>query len=590
MIETLKKISRLLDKRQKNRILLLFIITVIGALFEMLGVGLMLPMVSAIMTPEIIEENKAIAWVCSLLDLHSHRTFVIACIIGLITVFIVKDLFLILQYYAQTRFVCNNRFLTQQRLLQAFFNRPYEYYLNASTSEIWRVIQGDAGQVYGLLTTLLFMASEAVVSLGVVITIMIIDPVMTTFVAVMMAIIVFIISKIVKPIMRNEGAELQKNSADNNKWLLQAVNGIKEVKVTRKEKYFEDNFQKSGARVIHSEKVYSVVNNVPRLLIEMVSVCSMLALIAIEILYGREIATLVPTLSAFAMAAVKLMPSANRIVGAFNSIAYNQPALDELIGHLDALEESERLRREKAISVEKKVEGDSFSRETEFTIDAQVELKDITYHYPNTEKLILNSAGMSIPVGKSVGIVGTSGAGKTTAVDIMLGLLIPQAGSVLVDGVDIMNDYKGWLSHIGYIPQMIFMLDESIRANVAFGVNRDDVDDEQVWKCLEEAQLGEFVRELPDGLDTMIGERGVRISGGQRQRIGIARALYENPDMLLFDEATSALDNETEAAIMESINSLHGKKTMVIIAHRLQTIAECDIVYRVKDGQIIRER
>lgn len=197
---------------------------------------------------------------------------------------------------------------------------------------------------------------------------------------------------------------------------------------------------------------------------------------------------------------------------------------------------------------------------------------------------------MVIPVGKSIGIVGASGSGKTTAIDILLGLLPPQAGNVLVDGVDIRKNYGCWLAHLGYILQMIFMLDDTIRANVAFGISDKEVDDAQVWKALEEAQLKEFVQSLPDGLDTTIGERGVRLSGGQRQRIGIARALYMDPDLLIFDEATSALDNETEAAIMDSINALHGRKTLVIIAHRLTTIEECDIVYRVEHGKIKKER
>lgn len=577
----IKKFNRLLDETQKKKIVILFFITLVGTFLEILGVSLMIPMISAIMTPDIIETNAIIAWVCNVLDLHSHRTFVIVCIIALIAVFIFKDLFLVLQYYAQTRFVCNNRFATQRKLLHAFFNRPYEYYLNASSGEIMRVVQNDAANVYNLLTTLLFMLSEAIVSLALIITIFIIDWKMTSFVAIMMGIIMLVISKVVKPIMKKAGLESQSSNSATYKWLIQGINGIKEIKVSHTEKFFEDKYEISGRKQIHAEKVNTVISNIPRLLIEMVSVCSMLALIAIEILMGREIETLVPTLGAFAMAAVKLMPSANRIVGAISSISYSMPAVDKLIEHLDALKEFEQ----SGITYDSAKKAD-----IDLVIDECVELRNITYHYPNTEKNVLEDASMVIPVGKSVGIVGTSGAGKTTAVDIMLGLLKPQAGNVLVDDVDVMNDYQGWLSHIGYIPQMIFMLDSSIRANVAFGVKPEDIDDAQVWHCLEEAQLADFVRGLPDGLDTTIGERGVRVSGGQRQRIGIARALYENPDMLLFDEATSALDNETEAAIMESINSLHGKKTMVIIAHRLQTIAGCDIVYRVKDGKITKER
>jgi len=217
-------------------------------------------------------------------------------------------------------------------------------------------------------------------------------------------------------------------------------------------------------------------------------------------------------------------------------------------------------------------------------------LQDITYQYPNSDALIFNHADMAIPVGSAVGIVGSSGSGKTTIVDVMLGLLQLKTGRILADGVDVQDNYEGWLKNIGYIPQTIFMIDSTIRKNVAFGYAEEDIDDNRVWEVLKEAQLDEFVRSLPEGLDTGIGERGIRISGGQRQRIGIARALYEDPEVLVLDEATSALDNDTEAAIMESINRLHGRKTLVIIAHRLQTIEKCDMVFRVENGKINRER
>ena len=219
----------------------------------------------------------------------------------------------------------------------------------------------------------------------------------------------------------------------------------------------------------------------------------------------------------------------------------------------------------------------------------KIELKDITYNYQNSDKLILDKANMIIPVGKSIGIVGASGSGKTTAVDILLGLLLANEGEVLADGVNVMEHYSEWLSNIGYIPQSIFMLDDDIKSNVAFGVKKEDQNEERVWEALREAQLEDFVRGLKDGIHTQIGERGMRLSGGQKQRIGIARALYSNPAVLVFDEATSALDSETEAAVMSSINGLHGKKSMIIIAHRLQTIKECDMVYRVGDGKIVEE-
>ena len=594
MLRILRKFSVLFDKRQKRRIVLLFIMMLVGAVLEIVGVSLMIPLMSAIMRPDIIESNALVGWVCGLLGIGSHRTFVVVCIVTLIVVFIVKDLYLMLQYYVQNSFVYNNRFSTQKRLLRAFMRRPYEYYLNAQTGEVLRIIQSDVVQSYTLLMSLLGFVTETIVSSALVATIFVIEPYMTAFVAVMMLGIIVIIHKVVKPILRREGIAFQRQLTAANKWILQAITGIKAVKVNGREKFFEDKYHESGQQMIRTGKLTSVLNYFPRLLIEMVSVCSMLALIAIMIVLGRDMESLLPTIGAFAMAALKLMPSANRIVTAMNAITYQEPALDQMLENIKILDETEGSagRAEsvsKEISEAVSVTGAEESSRKKLTLEKEILLQNITYHYPESEKRILDGAQMVIPVGKSVGIVGTSGVGKTTAVDIMLGLLIPQAGQVLADGVDVMDSYEEWLSHIGYIPQTIFMLDDTIRANVAFGVKPEEQSDEQVWDALEEAQLAEFVRSLPKGLDSRIGERGVRISGGQRQRIGIARALYSNPELLIFDEATSSLDNETEAAIMESVTNLHGKKTMVIIAHRLQTIEGCDIVYRVADGKIVRE-
>ena len=392
-----------------------------------------------------------------------------------------------------------------------------------------------------------------------------------------LGIVLLLIENIVRPFLKKAGERYQDNASKVNKWLLQSINGIKEIKVGEKEKYFLGQFSKYGKRAIDSEKINSVLGTVPRLCIEAVSMSTILGVIAVLMYNGREIDAMLPQLTAFAFAAVRLMPSVNRMSNYFNSMAYQEPALNKLV---EMLTEA----KEQVFCEIKTIKNDGI------TINKKVELKDITYVYPNTEIPIFQKANMEIPIGASVGIVGASGSGKTTAVDILLGLLLPQSGKVLSDGTDIWEDYHGWLSSISYIPQMIFMLDDTIEANVAFGISKEGVDKSKVWKALEEAQLDNFVKSLPEGLDTTIGERGIRLSGGQRQRIGIARALYSNPKLLIFDEATSALDNDTESAVMESINSLHGRKTMLIIAHRLGTIEGCDIVYRVENGKIIKEK
>ena len=582
MLSVLKKFSKLLNKQQKSRLIILGIITVIGAFLEVIGVSLMLPLINAIMQPDIIKTNKYIAYVCNILDLNSHRTFVIVCIIAVILVFIFKDLFLIIQYYIQARFVYNNQFATQRRMLSGFLNRPYEFFVNAESGEILRVIQSDVSATYNLLTTILGMFTEAVVAFAISITIFVIDPVMTIFVIIMMVAAVVAISKVVKPILKKKGNELILHSSLMNKWLLQSITGIKEIKVSCKERFFKENFETSGNKYIGAQKWSTVFSNVPRLIIEMVSVCSTLAFIAFMIYKGKKIETLVPTLGAFAMAAMKLMPSANRIVAAINQIAFQEPSLNKLLDDIALFEEDE-----KKYESYKKANNEV---KPKLSFDNKIELKNITYGYQNSDKLILDNVNMSIPIGQSVGIVGVSGAGKTTAVDLLLGILIAQKGEILADGRNVMENYTEWLSNIGYIPQSIFMMDGDIKSNVAFGVPKEIQDEKKVWAALREAQLEDFVKCLKDGIYTQIGERGMRLSGGQRQRLGIARALYSDPKVLVFDEATSALDNETETAIMSSINSLHGKKTLIIIAHRLQTIENCDIIYRVGDGKIVQKR
>ncbi len=301
----------------------------------------------------------------------------------------------------------------------------------------------------------------------------------------------------------------------------------------------------------------------------------------IMVLWGSELETLVPQLSAFAVAAIRLLPSVNRISTSVNQIPFFEGGLDNIIGVID-----------KGVLKKINIEDTDFDREIvqDITFNHNIEFRNVTFRYSQNTKKVLEHADFEIKTGESVGIIGPSGSGKTTTIDIMLGLLFPSDGNVLVDGVDIHENISGWLSHVAYIPQSIFLMDDTIRANVAFGIPDGKVSDTKVMHALKEAQLEEFIKELPDGIATTIGEQGVRLSGGQRQRIGIARALYNNPDILFLDEATSALDNETEAAIMDSIEHLKGTKTLLIIAHRLSTIENCDVVYRVESGEITKER
>lgn len=582
MIRILKKLSLLLSKQQKKKIGIIVVLMLIGAVLETMSVSLVVPLMSALMQDDFLENNQIVAMICNQLGIDTTRDFIILAIIAIICIFIVKDVFLFFEYYVQTRFTCNNRVTTQRRLMEVYLNRPYEFFLNASSGEIMRVIKSDTSGTFSLLNTMMGFFTEGIVAIALIIAIIIVDPVMALMTAALLIVVMLIIYKGVKPVLKKSGQIYQYNNAVANQWILQSIEGVKEMKVAGKEKFFVEEYSHYASKAVDSEKTQNVLTSAPRLIIEAVVVSGMLGYIGIMVYAGNDISALLPQISAFAVAAVRLLPSANRMSTALNSITFLEPQLDKTIENLRVADKYAKEDTER--------EAKKPSPTDTISLEKECGLYQITFAYPNVEKNVLTQADMVIPVGKSVGIVGTSGAGKTTAVDILLGLLDCKEGHVLSDGTDIQSNYDAWLSHLAYIPQMIYMLDDTIRSNVAFGFHKNQIDDNEVWRALDEAQMGDFVRSLPDGLDTSIGERGVRLSGGQRQRIGIARALYTDPELLIFDEATSALDNETESAIMDSINSLHGKKTLIIIAHRLTTIEGCDIVYRVENGKIQKEK
>lgn len=575
----------LLDKKQKHKMVLLVFLMLIGAVLETLGVSMILPVMSVVMEENAVQKHAYLQVICDLFHIayDDTRTLMILVMVGLIVIFAVKNVFLFFQQKVQLKFVYTNQFATSRRMMINFMERPYEYYLNADTSVIQRSITSDVNNMYGLILSLLQLVSEGIVFVCLIAVSLVSDVMMSITVALLLVVVLAIIKWVLKPIMRKAGEENQDYYSGLYKWIDQSVMGIKEIKIANKENYFINEYAKCGEGYVNAVQRYNLYNATPRLLIETVALAGMIFYMMIQLLSGVQVTAILPQLTLLALVAMRLIPCANRINNHLTSISYFEPFF---MGVSDNLQEE--IRDESidynAASYQKKVEVQKLE------IRHNIQLKDIVYKYPNTETLIFDRANMEIPIGKSVGIVGTSGAGKTTIVDILLGLLQIQSGEILADGVEVRKHYQSFLKDIGYIPQTIFMIDSTIRKNVAFGVADEDIDDAKVWRALQEARLDEFVRGLPDGLDTSIGERGIRISGGQRQRIGIARALFEDPEVLVLDEATSALDNETEAAIMESINMLHGKKTLIIIAHRLQTIEKCDMVYRVEKGQVTIER
>ena len=584
MLQMLKKINILLDRRQKLRMGYLVFLMLIGAILEATGITLIVPIIMAIVDPQSIMQNKYhMGDLYHLLHMQSTLQFAVVMMVAIIIAFVLKNLFLFYENVALLRFIYTNQFETSNRMMINFMKRPYEYYLNANTSIIQRNITSDINNVYALILTVLQMTSEVIVFIILTLVLLAVDAKMILTIAALLIAVLAVIKYFIKPVMIRAGKQNQDYYSGLFQWISESVSAIKEIKIGNRENYFINEYARCGNGYVSAVQRYNIFNSTPRLLIETVCIAGLVGYLLVEIVVGGvDPSTMVSQLSVFAMAAARLLPSANRINNYLTSIAYFSPFLDNVSENLqEEIHQKDISYNLKDYPVHQNID--------KLPVKHVIEMRGITYRYPGSETYIFENASVDFQVGKSIGIVGSSGAGKTTIVDIMLGLLKPESGQVLADGVDVQTNYRGWLKNIGYIPQSIFMFNTTIRKNVAFGIPDEDIDDKKVWKALEEAQLDEHVRSLPEGLDTVIGERGIRFSGGQRQRIGIARALYEDPEVLVLDEATSALDNETEAAIMDSINRLHGRKTLIIIAHRLETIAKCDVVYRVEDMQIRKE-
>lgn len=579
MRDILKKLNVLLDKKQKRTMLFMVLMMIFGAVLEACSVSMVIPVVGVVIDENSIQKYEIVRNIYNALHMQSITQFALLMMTALILIFIIKNIYLYWQLKLMYRFVYTNQFRTSERMMKNYLRKGYEFYLNADTAVIQRNITSDVNNMYALILSLLQLISEVIVFVVLLGVMVASDWKMTVIIALPLLATLFIIKKVVKPIMNKAGKENQDFYSGLFKWISQTVQGIKEVKIAGKEQYFTEEYIKCGRGYVNAVQKYTLYNSIPRLLIETVCIASLVGYMMILVSQGESVKEVTAVLSAFVVAAVRMMPCANRINNQLTSMAFYQPFF---MGVSDNLQDE--------ISGENTDMSFAEVAKEKLPVKKSIELRDITYHYPNAEPLIFDHANMEIPVGAAVGIVGASGAGKTTVVDILLGLLDIQTGGVYADGVSIKENYRSWLKNVGYIPQMIFMLDDTIRKNVAFGIVGEEIDEERLWEVLKEAQLDEFVKSLPEGADTSIGERGIRISGGQRQRIGIARALYYDPEVLILDEATSALDNDTEAAIMDSINSLHGRKTLIIIAHRLQTIEKCDMIYRVENGKAVLER
>lgn len=581
MKKILNKIFILLDKKQKRFMIVLVIMMLIGAILEACSVAVIIPVINIIIDKDAIESSRIMSRVFELSHISDVKVFAVLVMVLLILMFVIKNIYLYIQQKVLYNYIYTNQFSTSERMMRNYIRRNYEYFLTADTAVIQRTITSDVNNMYALILSLLTLVSEVIVFIALAVFLLFTDWRMTAFVATLLAVTLLVIKIVIKPMMYKAGKDNQDYYSSLFKWINESVTGIKDIKIGGRERFFVNEYIRYGTGYVDAVQKYTLYSNVPRLIIEVVCISGMVLYFIFLYLTGQNSEAILSVLGAVGVALARLMPCANRINNQLNNIAYFEPFL---MGVSDNLQDE--------ISGENTDLSVIDIPKEKLEIKNGIELKNICYKYPETSKYILQDASIEVKVGEAIGIVGTTGAGKSTIVDVMLGLLHPEKGQVLADGKDVLTEenYRKYLKNIGYIPQNIFMLDDTIKHNIAFGVPDDEIDEKRLWEVIKEAQLEDFIKGREDGLDANIGERGIQISGGQRQRIGIARALYDDPEVLVLDEATSALDGETEKAVMESINILHGKKTLVIIAHRLQTIEKCDHVYRIENGVATRER
>lgn len=571
----IKKISYILSGRQKIQVVLLFVMILIGGAFELLGVSAILPLVEVLLNPAVIETEGIYKTVAEVLNITSHAEFCVFLCVMMIVVYVIKNAYLSLLAYAQICFAANSRYHVACRMFRAYVHQDYLFHTNRNVADMQRDIMDDIVCAFQLIQASLLFIMELITVAILVVFLLCMDIVTAVIMGGMAGILFLVFAQHAKDTQMRLGEQQRSSATEKTKTLLQTFSGIKDIQVMSKEEYFCARFEDAHARENNAAKKSEFLARFPKYVTEAIIMVAMLSVVAIRIGLGTNITEFVSVLSVYAIAAVRLLPSTNRIIENMNIVSGRRAFINGLYNNMHVVKEYESCVREK-----KKIEDFSFTKE--------LRVEGLSYKYPDAKETLFENASLTISKNESVAFIGGSGAGKTTLADIILGLLPPDSGGVWVDANNIKDNIEGWHHILGYVPQTIYLTDDTIRNNVAFGTSGKLINDADVWRALESAQLTEFVRNLPNGLDTIVGDRGVKLSGGQRQRIGIARALFNNPQILILDEATSALDYETEKAIMEAIESLKGKTTMIIIAHRLSTIRNCDRIFEVQKCQIVQ--
>ena len=580
MFQMLKQLNYILDKNQKKRALWLFVVIVLGSGFELLGVTAILPFVEAAVSPDKVLQNKYIMKIAPILGISDANTLLLFMGLALIVIYVIKNVFMLYVNFVQYDFSTGVQKELSVKMLKSYMSRSYTFFLNSNTSEVLRGCSSDIASIYNVIDYLSVILAQILMVLMIGAYLIYTDPIIAISVLALMMVVLLSMVLFFKPIIKKAGLKNQQLQTLKNQILVQVVNGIKEIFVMQRKELFLDAYDNASEQNRKVQRTYGVLSTSPDRIVEGVCVSGIIGIVCIRLVNdSTSMIDFIPKLAAFAMAAFKLLPSIGKIANRMTGIIYSRPGVISVYNNM--IEANRYEEHMKQYVSQSHTDTELLD---ELTFDKKLFINHVSWQYENQKRPVLADVQLTIHKGESVAFIGASGAGKTTLSDIVLGLLQPNKGTVEMDGIDVYTIPMQWAHIVGYVPQSIFLMDDTVRNNIAFGLPADMIDDQYIWDALEKAQLKDFVQNLPGGLDTIVGERGVKFSGGQRQRIAIARALYNKPEILVLDEATAALDNETETAVMESIDALQGHITMIIVAHRLTTIRNCNKIYEIKDG------
>ena len=569
----IKKIIYLIPVNKKKEVLYLILFMFLGIILEMVGIGVIIPGLSMILNPGVYKTYPIAQNGLKFIGNPSQSTLIFLVLSFFIIIYFIKFIFFIFLTWKQNNFSNAINLSISQELFKGYLASPYSFHLNKNSSQLLRIIQNDVGAFFGMMQAIIIIAIEMTMLIGISLVLIISEPFGTILIVSFFLIFGIIFQRLIKGKLLKFGKNKQYYGGLIYQSLLQGFGAVKDVKLLGREFFFENEFKKNNIIFTKNNIKINILNVLPRPYLEFISVVGLSIMILVLTKNGENLITLVPTLGVFLAASFRMIPSINRIMSSMQVIRVTKISIDTLYDELVQIRLTDT------------------SQPVEVLINSgfknKISIIDVSYKYPNTDKNILSKINLEIEFGKSIGIVGPSGSGKSTLVDLILGLLTPTKGMILVDNQNIQNNLRAWQKNIGYVPQNIFLTDDSIKKNVAFGIPENEIDNNALWSALKSSQLNDYVLNLPDGVNTFVGERGVRLSGGQRQRIGIARALYHNPNVLVFDEATSALDSKTELDFMQAVDQLKGIKTLIIIAHRISTLSNCDKIISIKDEAVI---